>query len=71
MGESNHDGDYSLTYPSKINDSNLYLDAHYFGNCLRYVNDLEEHNLKKFYIQKDDNTWGIYFVAIMDIEKGD
>ena len=71
IGSKQDGGTYSFTYPSKFNNTWIYIDAHVFGNCLRYVNDLEEHNAYSKYIIKKDNTWGVYFISHKNINEGE
>ena len=41
---------YAWSYPSKYVDNKLSIDAAKFGSCMRYVNDLDDHNTLHRYI---------------------
>ena len=54
-----------------MNGDKLFLDSINFGNCLRYVNDLTEHNVKSMFFPRPDNTWGLYYKSTRKILPGE
>ena len=60
---TNLDSSYKFRYPTLMDKTQLYLDSSHFGNCLRYVNDLENHNVQARWFPKADNTWGMFFIT--------
>ncbi len=64
------DSTYSWSYPTKFGNTTLMINGIKFGNHLRFVNDLEEHNLKSVY-SYFNGKYGVYYVTTRNIKKGE
>ena len=58
--------DYSWAYKSTINGKQLVIDSLKGGNLLRFVNDLDNHNVIELYLPVN-NIWRLFFISSKEI----
>ena len=71
IGKSYEENKYAWAYPSQMNNKTIYIDGFHFGNCLKYVNDLETHNVYSRYYRSKSGYWGVFFFTLRDIYPGE
>jgi len=64
--------DYSWSYPGLTTEgAPLTLDAHFYGNELRFINDGAHPNCIVRYIIGKDDFWHVCYIASQSIQKGE